>query len=263
MGKVNLLQPDHELEKILLDRENIPVLEHLIEKEGSLFARLEKLKLEGKLDFGKEMVQAGICDELEEGAVEEVYNILEKAQLDINRFLHTKIKFSKSGELMLMERGTGNGYNPDGPTIAVEMTNTVELTANMAHEYAHHVQYSVLPFLKKDYNKYRYQIFKEGHARGVERYISKLYNKKETNEAFLYDITNRNLYELLSAYKWLCFALDIKPSAKAVGYGRYYLSDEDRKCPLDPWTKGNALFYIQETLHGNGIYREVLKENKR
>jgi len=258
MEPINLMRPDDELEALLLNRENILLLEHLLEKEGKLFAGLERLKRRGELDFGKEMVKMGICDEFKEGAVEEAYNILEKVQPKVNKFLRTKkVDFLKTGEIVLTEKGIGGGYDPDGPTIIVEMTNIVDLTTGLAHEYAHHVQYSVLPhFLKKDKNKYR--MFKEGHARGVERYISKLYNEREANKAFLHNITNRNLYELLSAYKWVCFALGVEPSANVINYGEC-LSDEGKKCPLDSWTKGNALFYIHETLHGDGIYRKALE----
>jgi hypothetical protein len=262
MKRINLFQLDHELDKILLDKENIPVLEHLIEKEGKFFSRLERLKQEGKLDFGREMVGPGICDELEEEAVVEVYNILKRIQPNVNSFLNTKdINFLNTGDLVFVDEETGSGYNPDGPTIIISMTNIVNLTAGLAHEYAHHVQYSVLPhFLKKDES--RYQMFKEGHARGVERYISNLYGKREANKAFKYEISNRSLFELMSFYKWVCFALDVKPDEGILEYEKH-LNHENQEYPLDPWAKGNALFYIQETFYGDKIYEKVLKENRK
>ena len=41
------------LEAILLSKDNIPVVEHLLSIESQELQRLKKLKEEGKLDFGK------------------------------------------------------------------------------------------------------------------------------------------------------------------------------------------------------------------
>ena len=130
----------------------------------------------------------------------------------------------------------------------------------MGHEYGHYLQHQA--FLKRAYLSQDYNIFKEGHARGVERYIADIYNKREDDQRFLEDRASGDYIELKQTYKWLCQELDISPNTNLVGITlpENNIQAEqglEQEKPSEH-SLGNTLFYLHETKKGKQIYKDVI-----
>lgn len=150
-----------------------------------------------------------------------------------------------------------SSYSSGSEKITIEKKPRTILIPTIAHEYAHHCQNHALERIKR-----KYCIFVEGHARGIERYVSELYRKKEDNEAFMYSNTDRNVGELKSSYKWICRKLG-KPIRKSILNARSS-RDQDESVSNLIYRKpsdhaiGNALFLIYKTKYGNNIYKDMI-----
>ncbi len=131
-------------------------------------------------------------------------------------------------------------------TIVLAREPRADLLPSIAHEYTHHVQG------QQATNLINCGIFKEGHARGVERFISERYARLEKNPAFLRVIVAETVEELEEAYQWICTTLGAEP--------RLELPSEDKPGEkLRNHTLGNTIFYLQENCLGKQIYRDVLQ----
>lgn len=90
-------------------------------------------------------------------------------------------------------------YKWSDKQISLPLRRRTYIIPTVAHEYTHHIQHTRRPELA---TIAEYTFLCEGHARGVERHISRLYAQKEDNPAFLYDITAETLAEVKSVYLW-------------------------------------------------------------
>ena len=131
----------------------------------------------------------------------------------------------------------------------------------MGHEYTHYLQHQA--FLGRAYLTKDYSTLKEGHARGVERYIANIYHKREDNQTFLEEMASWDYIELKQTYKWLCQELDISPNTNLVGITlpENNIQAEqglEQKKPISH-ALGNTLFYLHEAKSGNQIYKDIIK----
>ena len=168
-------------------------------------------------------------------------------------YLHSLMKFKGSSYIRYLDT--------DLKEVILEKTPRTELIPAMGHEYTHHVQLDE-GVIDKGGHHGKYLIFKEGHARGVERHLSEDYREREDNEAFLYHILNRNIREFKSAYVWMCSMLSkpvrdnlLRTKALLDNY-EYRILSSKRKPSLH--ATGNALFSIYEALHGKQVYNHMI-----
>ncbi|HLC56580.1 MAG TPA: hypothetical protein VJJ23_05065 [Candidatus Nanoarchaeia archaeon] len=274
------------LEAILLSKDNIPVVEHLLSIESQELQRLKKLKEEGKLDFGKKYSRKQLKElfPMVKGKVDNFLNVNNISNPRVDYFSITSPEslffgpgFGFYGGVILIGGGFGfketyflqagvlaiiNGvlhtylkntdhYNHLFKNITLRYEERSKIIPTLGHEYTHHIQ--KISGIKSVRN---HSIFQEGHARGIERYISNLFRESEDNEAFLYHITNLNARELKNVYKWLCEKTNLTPNEALLKVKGIY----DTKF-LDNHAKGNVLFYIQETKKGPQVYNDAIHGN--
>ena len=143
--------------------------------------------------------------------------------------------------------------------ILLEKIQRIRLIPVAGHEYAHHIQHS--GGLRDD----KYLVFREGHARGVQRHLSEDYREREDNEAFLYKILDSNVGEFKSAYVWICEQLgkSIRSSLLKTKTNRdsAELNNLYTKGKPTPHAIGNSLFSIYEALYGKQIYNHLIHGN--
>ena len=122
----------------------------------------------------------------------------------------------------------------------VSMINVV------AHEYAHHVQNTLLGPSYKGYESVL-----EGHAIGVEHHSTRAFAEREvdlaSNEAMVLSVAH-----LKQVYLRICKETGQPPSKSLVGIETY--TDEISW----PHAPGEAFFSILERLRGPGVYREFI-----
>ena len=228
------------IKKSLVAVENIPVLEDLLDRNIQQHKRLEDLKHNDEANFLKE-IEAGDLAELALRTYGEVDNFLD-------------FKPSVLPEILYKPRGEFE-YFPKQKIITVETLQRIILIPGIAHEYAHHVQHS-----KRLWHDC-YDIFSEGHARGVEKQIAENHGRKEGNELFLYDISEETLGELTIAYVWACRKLDKKHRWSLLKVNMGSIKESLKlliKGTPSKYAMGNALFSIYETIYGKDVYKETL-----
>ena len=140
--------------------------------------------------------------------------------------------------------------------IKITSKQKYKVIPGIAHEYAHHVQVQKGKF-------FNYSILSEGHARGVERYISELFAKETGDHTYLLDITDRTYGELKSYYIDQCQFRKVEPKQDLIKLKSTRDKEEffNRKKKGKPTihSLGNCVFLLYEVLHGRDIYREALK----
>jgi hypothetical protein len=285
---------DEPLKKLLLQKENIPRLEDILNRDSQEFERLRKLEEGGKLDFGG-TIPSNKLGEVVPPVFSDVDNFLGISQEKTPKYgyfslikpgfgtailaayaLHAYktvelVNDIASGQFYGAEDILGTfliisgiaqavlchnllsstSFNSVSKGITLERWPRNKLIPAVGHEYAHFVQGSSgLGLSKLDST-----VFKEGHARGVQKYLSGLYQEREDNEAFLYDVLKMSVPEFRDTYKWMCRKLGQKPNESLL----------KRK---DVWDKGgtpsehaigNTLFSIYENDLGDGIYSQMVK----
>jgi hypothetical protein len=124
-------------------------------------------------------------------------------------------------------------YHPLLRVISFDSDNENDNIATIAHEYTHHIQIS-------DQGMHRgYDAFREGHAMGVEKAITKKYSEKHDYHILQRSTNSRyagNLRKIINALK------------KEEG-------------TISPHTAGAAIFSIYEHEFGDSIYKDVLKDD--
>lgn len=138
----------------------------------------------------------------------------------------------------------------------------------IGHEYAHNIQADFLKGITGEVNESllldddgRYGIFGEGHARGVQRYISKKYANDEDNPDFNSWIMNEDIAELKKVYRKLCKDNKIKPSKSLIKIKDRFHKLEEENGMLDIHSLGNTLFLMYENKIGDSMYKDLLKGN--
>ncbi len=144
--------------------------------------------------------------------------------------------------------------------IRLGIDNSVSVVADIAHEYTHVIQ------LLKNLGLEIRGAIKEGHARGVERGIAKIFAEQYDNPAYNYSSTERTARELKDAYLFICKKnhrspresirkLDVpnKRTLVHIFLGIPSLSHH--------YSIGTAAFCIAEAQHGARVYRDVLRND--
>lgn len=233
---------DTRLEALLLREQNIPIIEELLNLEFQRLKMLRELKREGKIFLGK-TVQEKDLDSL-------VFPVYAKVDefLDVN-CAPPQVQYS-----------TVPDYSAEDKVIYLNKWRMKKLIPVIAHEYTHHIQ----GITENSWIQLRDQdIFMDGHARGVERYITQRYALENDDLGFLDFYTNLHVQELRTAYKWITetcrqtpnpFFLNMKtPEADALL--RCFGGDSEG---ISIHAKGTALFSVYESQQGSKIYKNVI-----
>jgi len=152
-----------------------------------------------------------------------------------------------------------SAYFPYEEFVRIKKEKRELLIPDLAHEYTHHIQ------LEKNLGGKKTNIFLEGHARGVQRYISEIYREKENNDTFMQKILDYDVGEIKSSYTWASEKLKIPLNKNLLKIKTSRDEDErehnkERGMPTEH-AVGNALFLTYEKEYGNKIYREMIHEN--
>lgn len=133
----------------------------------------------------------------------------------------------------------------------------------ISHEYNHHVQYASFDksISLEEYHT-DYKSIREGHARGVQRAAAHHFKEKYNNEAHLSEVTDVCLAEFKAAYKWMCKNSGKEPNANLLKTS----STKDRIEKLydyynfrpSPYAIGSSFLSIEEEKHGKEIYKKLI-----
>ena len=144
--------------------------------------------------------------------------------------------------------------------IRIAANDTVSAIADVAHEYAHHIQYlNGVPMNRK------YPLY-EGHARGVEREVSRIFGERYDNPSFVYGALSRAAPELKDAYLFICNKQHRSPrnSLKKLkilrlrrGFDRFIKGMFE----AHHYSIGVAAMFIAQAKYGNRVYREVVNND--
>lgn len=281
----------------LLKKENICILEELLNRDSQKLEKLQKIEKNGKLNFG-DKVSSEELKELFPKICSEVNSFLNVQDIKIPRFGYYNLfsqKMSPSSPLgfysvsainfasfasslfagdpspenilfggltlaiAIYVHGVSKNSNYSSDRVNLERVPRTELIPVAAHEYTHHIQKEkgLSTIISK-----KPTIFKEGHARGIERQISENYAQREDNEAFTYDLLNENVGEFKSAYIWMCEKLSYKPIKSLLKTKTNRDDDESTNHLIfsEPTSHaiGNALFSIYEASQGKEIYNQMI-----
>jgi len=275
----------------LLVVDNLPIIEGLLEEESQELKRLRKLKGDNKLNFGGkvsleefEELSPQIYTEVDDflkvernsmpsirygGLSEKALNLstfagglfgaslittsylLATQNPDIAKSLLALGSISLVVTSGLLSYGffnpRGSYYNHSSRKINLEKIIRTGLIPTAGHEYTHFIQ-STRGLSTK------HSIFLEGHARGVQRQLSEHYREKEDNEAFLWDISNLNVEELKTTYRWMCRKLKQQPKESLLQVRTAYNGTKPECHSL-----GNTLFLIYEAHEGTDIYAQMIE----
>jgi len=118
------------------------------------------------------------------------------------------------------------------------------------HEYTHHLQH-ILGFHSQ--KKLSLLSATEGHARGVDEYMSRTYAIRHNNKAYRYNYLAGSVDELQSTYLWLGQKLGLNCRQNLLGD-----MNADVRVDLSHYGPGHALFSIYSHTQGEEIYRNIL-----
>lgn len=275
------------MKRRLLNVDNIPILEDLLDREAQRLERLQKRKENDKLNLGNNVspdelteLFPQICTEVDRfldigGNVPKFgyFNLLKPGLSTTSILLmYTLASLEVAGAATLMVAdqnpeidplvfaGMGamqfgltvlyhsmdksSSYTPSSKAITLEKTVRTVLIPAASHEYTHYLQH------REGIEGTNYSIFKEGHARGVEKQVAEDYRKREDNEAFLYDVLDSTVGEFKSAYVWMCKNLGQQPKESLLKTKTCRDGDESVNRLVwrhpTPHAIGNALFSMYE-----------------
>ncbi len=181
---------------------------------------------------------------------------------DLDRYqLFLGILSASTGLLGQTSRRSRTYYDDVGIKIYLERVPREMGIPYLSHEYTHYLQHQLL-FSPDVVLPPENLVFIEGHARGVQRYISQIYNQREGNDLFLWVDGNFAVSELKSVYSWMCR----KSGKRASPFLVLEETEYDKTCMRyflnqgepSPHALGNSLMLIHEAQHGPGIYRQML-----
>jgi len=302
MDEKYLSQIENEyMKERILRKENISAIEYILNRDSQQFERLKQVKVKNKLDFGKKIknkelsaFSLEICSEVDYflGISSEEIPKIEYFKLFRLNFFNF-ILLSSYGEsslmiansltsllinknlqgLILLAIGSGSfiatnllhnskkqsRYYPESEKINLKKIKRNVLIPTLGHEYVHHIQ---------NINGLRgenYSIFEEGHSRGVEKHLAKVYKEKEDNEAFIFNSLDKLVGESKSVYIWMCekFNKSVNKNLLKSKSSRDYCEKVFRrfkKIPT-PHAIGNSLFSIYEENSGEEIYKNMIHGN--
>jgi hypothetical protein len=122
----------------------------------------------------------------------------------------------------------------------------------IAHEYTHHVQHVMGFYYGKGVNL---TLALEGHARGVDQYLSRQFSERLHARGYLYHYLKTSVKELTETYLWMCHRLNRSPRASILNGPA-----QSRITTDPPWAHGpgHALFRIYAQAQGEQIYAHML-----
>ncbi len=285
------------LERLLLREENIVVLEDLLNTEAQRLERLQKCKENDKLNLGERVspdelteLFPRICTEVDDFlGIQECdmptcgyFNLLKDGKSILALYTLSSLEVAGAVTSLVINQNlapihsiyVGMGvmqfvmatflysmnksasYTLSSNTITLERTPRTVLIPTAAHEYTHHLQG------REGIKEWKYIIFMEGHARGVQKHVSEDYMRREDNEAFLYNVLDYTVGEFKSVYSWMCkkFGQQQKNSLLKTKTSRDLDESLCRLIFKKPTFHaiGNALFSIYQAQQGNHIYRDMI-----
>ncbi|MCG2719770.1 MAG: hypothetical protein L6266_03495, partial [Nanoarchaeota archaeon] len=117
----------------------------------------------------------------------------------------------------------------------------------LVHEYTHFLQHIKLG---KKLGRIKHSFCEEGHANGLANKLAKIFSENE-NKDYLSKVYSEEQHNFLKTYSWICNKLNIR---------KKFESNVELSKP-NKYDLGTAYFYINEKLHGDGIYRSFLEES--
>ncbi|MFA5888513.1 MAG: hypothetical protein WC852_07430 [Candidatus Nanoarchaeia archaeon] len=144
-------------------------------------------------------------------------------------------------------------YDNEKKRIGIRNKEKANAAGVIAHEYTHHIQETKTIMEKKE------DFFNpicEGHARGVQIAVSRMYAQEHDNPAYIYRALKKSAIELKSAYMFACRKSNRKPSKAlkklAVPEKRFGYWSEGHHYRI-----GVAAMQIAELKHGSEVYSRV------
>ncbi|MBI4152159.1 hypothetical protein HY495_00475 [Candidatus Woesearchaeota archaeon] len=259
---------NQHLLEVLIQKENLPILEHLMEQEAASFTQLyhenfpdaenhrQNTRIDcrtfdhtqGQLDFGRIATQ------------DELTVISGNVKIFVHHFLHIPklspclVQYNPEAENENSCFYRWSALHMQG-SIHLRRLHFVDLLPAIAHEYAHHALIAGmgLPYEPFISNEPSYQIFKEGHSFAVEKAIAQQKYEETGNRAYLYAISDALVF-LRDAYIFVSEQHSQNPNKNLLSLGR--LTCDDR-VPIgryidfvlhyfDPHCSGGALFLVEE-----------------
>ncbi len=277
----------------LLNKDNVIILENILENEIRKFERLQKLKVNEKLNFGKKL-SSNELNEIFPNICSQVDDFLDIQYGSVPRCNYFNL-FSNDG----IEKMTLLGYgvtaslfatfstcyyiNPNAEyllnsgvaylelflvslvhttlknnsyfmgDIFLKKSRRTDLIPVAGHEYAHHVQYM------NDICSCNHGIFEEGVSIRTQNYLAEKYSEIEDNEAFIYFTSYRNVNDFKRVYRWMCKTLDINSNKNLIKCKSYFDLLDSAFFQPSNHALGNSLFSIYEAVNGKEIYKDVFQ----
>lgn len=282
-------------------RQNIPYLEYLIDKDSTIRANLQK-EILGGMDFGRVPKRKELSNLFEEVRGDVNYFLrtdVKECPIEYINFFSremrvplatsivgTTLLYSLSTYEPLMGFGallfgglsfltllglnksmqmTGSHYSINKNFISLKENNLALIKVELAHEFAHHVQFSNISGKNRTgSHHFNLKMFLEGHARGVQKQMAYKYFEKENNPAYLHDTIDISLAELKASYRLLCgFFPGVRANENLLNKNISItdkLIQENMFTPMNPpfHAVGNSIFSIWEALHGTDIYGNII-----
>jgi hypothetical protein len=169
----------------------------------------------------------------EPATLPQAYAVFGKVWLDMTRITR------KAGMPIIRWQERENSSYEDGAIFLYRGIPERDLPADLAHEYAHHLQGDDLTILS------------EGHARGIERMVSERFYNRHNHFGYLATAFERTEDELQCAWAYLF-------PEEAVPLRRFRGDPSER---FKEYMLGTAAFCIAEDAYGEQVYRDVLHGN--
>lgn len=291
---------NRNLESIVGQEDNLPLVEQVLDAEAARLQRLQALQRQKRLDFGRTVSQDEL-DDLFPKIKRDVDDFLGMTTIGMPRYRHYNLfkdgrvfplwcgvtLLSVCGSLfrLMLNSSIGNVslnlsvgiaavgtwvqlYRIDNTSFYARSSETVILERGLPRTTliplaAHEYAHHIQHARGLDGNEYF--ILKEGHARGVERHVAEEYREREDNEAFLYHILDETVGEFKSAYLWMCRKVHHQPkrSLLKIKTSRDYHERIERlmKRKPTPHALGNVLFSIREARYGRLDYGDMLRRD--
>lgn len=262
----DLLQKNERLCEMLLNRENIPELERLLEREGAQFFKLKKACSLGRLDFGQYIDSRKELRDTFRDVKQKVDSFL-----GIKNIQNPKIYLEDVSDKKILEQVppryrfgldnfVSNGLYFNNGIIILKNIRLANLVGVMIHEYVHHIQHKILG--KEVYEELNVSI--EGNAIGVERRVCEMYADAAWNPAFKYKTMDKTVAALNFVYQWVCEQIG-NPINWQITYIRTDKGEDEKQIMSDTGlpsehAMGYALFAIANEKHGDRIYAEVFRK---
>lgn len=143
-------------------------------------------------------------------------------------------------------------------TVWIKKDTKQKVLPIFGHEYTHALQLAKAGLFYRDWKEGYYMA--EGHARGMQRILSRTYHEKTDDLAFMHNIADYDAGELQSVYiflnEWL--SLPYNKNIPKIISSRNEPERKNRSKKKIPTEHaiGNALFSIYEAKHGPSIYKD-------